>query len=245
MSLHAVLERCPHVLLDFDGPMCATFSAVSSAAATLELGELLSREGIDIPAYLLEAADPFALLYYVAANAPEHSSMAEQALTKLEIAGVSTAQPTPGLRDLLTSLANTDHTVTVVSNNSAAAVQAFLDAENLNGSIRGVVARANSDPSRLKPDPHLLLLAASELGAPPGDCLLLGDSVTDVEAAHHAGTGSIAFANKPEKRDRFLTVHPDAIVSSLLDVADALTGSSSRLTDRNSRGRNTSSQTLG
>jgi beta-phosphoglucomutase-like phosphatase (HAD superfamily) len=85
-----------------------------------------------------------------------------------------------------------------------------------------VVARTEADPSLLKPDPHLLLLAASALGAPAVDCVLLGDSVTDVEAAHHAGTGSIAFANQPDERDRFLAVSPDVIVFSLLDVAEAL-----------------------
>jgi HAD superfamily hydrolase (TIGR01509 family) len=224
VTLRELLERCPHVLLDFDGPMCATFSGISSAAATHELGDLLAQHGVNVPNYLLETADPFALLYYVAANAPEHSAAAEQALTKLEITGVSTAQPTPGLRALLDALTSTGHTVTVVSNNSAPAVHAFVDAEHLNGAIRGVVARTEADPSLLKPDPHLLLLAARTLGAAPATCLLLGDSVTDVEAAHRAGTGSIAFANRPDKRDRFLAASPDAMVSSLLDVAAALTG---------------------
>ena len=48
--------------------------------------------------------------------------------------------------------------------------------------------------------------------------------MTDVGAAHHAGTGSIAFANKPDKRNALLAVHPSAIVSSLLDVVTALLG---------------------
>jgi HAD superfamily hydrolase (TIGR01509 family) len=222
VSLSDVLARSKHILLDFDGPMCATFSAISSADATRELGELLARHNVQVPAYLLDAADPFALLYFVAMNAPQHSVMIERALTALEVAGVKSAQPTPGLRDLLHVLTRSGRTVTVVSNNSAAAVRAFVEAEGLGDCFRGVVARVDPDPSLLKPNPHLLLQAAAALGAPPASCALLGDSVTDVEAARRAGAGSIAFANKPDKRDPLLAAGPDALISSLRDVVTAL-----------------------
>ena len=56
------------------------------------------------------------------------------------------------------------------------------------------------------------LHAAANLEALPATCTLLGDSVTDVEAAHRAGTGSIAFANKPDKRNALLA---HAIISAL------------------------------
>ncbi|WP_445187204.1 HAD family hydrolase [Pseudonocardia sp. Cha107L01] len=222
MSLADVLAHSKHILLDFDGPMCATFSAISSAEATRELGNILARHEVRVPAYLLDTADPFALLYYVAINVPQHSAMIEQALTALEVAGVKSAQPTAGLRDLLGALTRTDRTVTVVSNNSAAAVADFVKAEDLGGYIHGIVARTDPDPRLLKPDPHLLLQAAAALGAPPAICALLGDSVTDVEAARRAGTGSIAFANKPDKRDPLLAASPNALISSLRDVANAL-----------------------
>jgi phosphoglycolate phosphatase len=164
----------------------------------------------------------FALLYYVAMNAPQHSAMIEQALTALEVAGVKSAQPAAGLRDLLHALTQSGRKVTVVSNNSAAAVNAFLDAEGLGDYFHGVVARVDPDPSLLKPNPHLLLQAAAALGAPPASCALLGDSVTDVEAARRGGAGSIAFANKSDKRDPLSAAGPDALISSLRDVVTAL-----------------------
>jgi len=123
---------------------------------------------------------------------------------------------------MLNALTNTGRTITVVSNNSAAAVRTFSEAEGLTPYLHGIVARSDPDPSLLKPNPHLLLQAAGDLGAPPASCTLLGDSVTDVEAAHRAGAGSIAFANKPDKRNALLTVRPGAIISSLLDVVTAL-----------------------
>jgi HAD superfamily hydrolase (TIGR01509 family) len=222
MTLADVLARSQHILLDFDGPMCATFSAVSNAEATQQLGELLARHEVRVPIHLLDAADPFALLYYVARNAPQHSAMIEQALTALEVAGVKSAQPTAGLIDLLDTLTRSRRTVAIVSNNSAAAVRTFVNAEGLDDYFHGVAARVNPDPNLLKPNPHLLLQAAVTLRAAPAACALVGDSVTDVEAARRAGTGSIAFANKPDKRDRLLAASPDALILSLHDIVTAL-----------------------
>jgi HAD superfamily hydrolase (TIGR01509 family) len=222
VNLPLVLAGTKHLLLDFDGPMCSTFSAISSATATRELGDLLNQHDLRVPAYLLDTADPFALLYYVAANAPHLADTAEQALTGLEVVGVKTAQPTPGLYELLTVLTHTGRTVTVVSNNSEAAVGAFLDREYLGRFFHGIAARIDPDPRLLKPDPHLLRRAADGLGATLSACTLLGDSATDVEAAHRAGIRSIAYANRPDKRDGLLSMRPDALVSSLHDVTAVL-----------------------
>lgn len=225
MSLSDVLTRTRHILLDFDGPMCSTFSAISSADATRQLGDVLHGKGLRVPDYLLDTADPFALLYYVAANAPDLGLTAHSALISLEVAGVKTAHQTPGLLDLLAAARQADCTVTVVSNNSEAAVQAFVETEGLSGYLNGVSARTESDPRLLKPHPHLLLRAAAALRAEPSACVLIGDSVTDVEAAHRAGTSSIAFANRSDKRNSLLAAGPDAVVSSLHDVTAALTTS--------------------
>ena len=218
MSLAAVLARAQHILLDFDGPMCSTFSAISAAEATHRLGALLARHGVRLPDELLDSADPFALLHHVAAEAPQFSAVAEQSLTELEVAAVRSAEPTPGLREMLDALHCAGRSVTVVSNNSAAAVCTFVVAEDLVPHLHGIVARADPDPRLLKPSPFLPRLAAAQLRASVDTCALLGDSVTDIEAARRAGVGSIAFANKPGKHDMLLASGPNAIVASLFDV---------------------------
>lgn len=62
-----------------------------------------------------------------------------------------------------------------------------------------VIGRAAYRPDLMKPDPHSLLIAAERLDVPPKRCTLIGDSVTDIEAARTAGAMSIGFANKPHK----------------------------------------------
>lgn len=219
MTLRELLARTPHVLLDFDGPMCAVFTSISSAQATSALAASIEQLGVRVPVDLRQSADPFVLLSFVAEHAPEHTAAAERSLARLEVAGVQAATPTAHLLSALAGLTQAGHTVTVVSNNSAAAVNAFLVAHKLKPYFQGVVARTEPDPTLLKPNPYLLHRAASGLRATAADCVLLGDSVTDVEAAHRAGARSIAFANKPGKRQALDAAGPDALIDSLAEVA--------------------------
>jgi beta-phosphoglucomutase-like phosphatase (HAD superfamily) len=107
----------------------------------------------------------------------------------------------------------------VVSNNSARAVYSYLARHGLDDRISLVVARTNHDPALLKPSPHLITQAVHSLNADPGECTLVGDSVTDVQGAHVASVQSIGYANKPGKRERLTTAGAGAIVNSLADLA--------------------------
>jgi phosphoglycolate phosphatase len=59
-----------------------------------------------------------------------------------------------------------------------------------------VAARTSHDPNLLKPSPYLLNQAIVALGVVPTDCVLVGDSVTDMQAAQLAGVLRVGYANK-------------------------------------------------
>jgi HAD superfamily hydrolase (TIGR01509 family) len=61
--------------------------------------------------------------------------------------------------------------------------------------------RTSHDAAPLKPSPHLITQAVDALDAEPGECTLVGDSVTDVQGARLAGVQSIGYANKPGKEN--------------------------------------------
>jgi len=82
-----------------------------------------------------------------------------------------------------------------------------------------VVARTSHDPALLKPSPHLITQAVEALNAEPGECTLVGDSVTDVQCALLASVQSIGYANKPGKRERLSQACAGAIINSLADLA--------------------------
>jgi HAD superfamily hydrolase (TIGR01509 family) len=56
---------------------------------------------------------------------------------------------------------------------------------------------AAEDVTRGKPNPDLFLLAASKLGAAPGECVVVEDSDVGIEAARRAGMRSLRFTDLP------------------------------------------------
>jgi phosphoglycolate phosphatase len=82
-----------------------------------------------------------------------------------------------------------------------------------------VIARTSHDPALLKPSPHLITQAVEALDAEPGECTLVGDSVTDIQGARLARIQSIGYANKPGKRERLSQAGAGSIIYSLADLA--------------------------
>jgi hypothetical protein len=75
--------------------------------------------------------------------------------------------------------------------------------------ITYISARTDADPSLMKPNPHLVWQALDKLGADPKRTILVGDSLTDIEAAKAAGVLAVGYANKPGKADRFAAAGED------------------------------------
>lgn len=226
MTLPNLLAEHPHLLLDFDGPVCAVFGGISARHTATHLAAVLRDHGVPLPADAGDTDDPFDILR--AAAQLDAAPLAEAALRDLEVHAVQLAPPTPGIRGMLDALHDAGHTVTIVSNNSAAAVGAFLRLHDLGRLVRGVVARTEPDPALLKPNPHLVHRAVQQLGADPADCVLLGDSTTDITAARAAGTAVIAYANKPHKRTILEAHHPEQIIETLREISQGLRSSAAR-----------------
>ncbi|WP_051399479.1 HAD hydrolase-like protein [Haloechinothrix halophila] len=82
-------------------------------------------------------------------------------------------------------------------------------------------ARIDTDPALLKANPYLLHRAMERLITTPDQCVRIGDSVADIQAAHAAGVAAIAYANKSEKSPRLVERGPAAVVDCLLTTAMA------------------------
>lgn len=207
------LERYGVVLFGFDGPICAAFSGSSDREFFLELQALFPEP---LPERL-EAPDPFAVLEH----ALQHDGLVErveQKLRQLEIRAVSRASPTPASAELVRSLHGRGVRAAVVSNLSAHAVQAYLHARDLAGSVAAVSARTSSQLAELKPAPFLLQQAMNQLGAAAEECVMIGDSAADLEAARHAGTAVIAYGAEPRERELFEPYRPDAVIGSMAEL---------------------------
>ena len=74
-----------------------------------------------------------------------------------------------------------------------------------------------------KPAPDLFLLAASEMGFAPEDCIVIEDSPAGIEAAQRAGMASFAFTGGSHThtsgyRDRIEALSPDVVFDAMPDL---------------------------
>ncbi len=217
-ALAELLARCPHVLLDFDGPICAVFGGTTDRAIADQLRANLP----GLPDHVVASSDPFDVLRHAATLGPEILDEVAHEFTRLEVQAVATATPTPGATEAIAKLCAAGHTITIVSNNSTVAVETYLRGHDLAAFVGGVSARTSSDPDLLKPNPYLVDRAIRVTGATPSGCVLLGDSPTDIIAGHAAGTAVVAYANKPGKYDRLSVLGPDIIIDTMFALTRAI-----------------------
>ena len=218
-TLAELLARTRYLLLDFDGPICAIFAGRPARTVVAELLELLAHRAVDVPPELTMTRDPFDILRYAAGIGPELAEEVERVLTAAELDAVRTATPTPHATDVICRWHHADRHVAVVSNNSAATIDAYLAAHQID--VDATAARSSADPRLLKPHPHLVLQAIAELHADPDATTLVGDSVSDVAAAHAAGIASIGYANKPGKHNALATAGAHVVIERITSLAAA------------------------
>jgi HAD superfamily hydrolase (TIGR01509 family) len=222
-DLHVILADRAHLLLDFDGPVCAVYAGVPAADVARKLRERVRAEfGVTISEDL---DDPLDVLREVHARAEGSSIAANRMLTELEIAAVRTARPTPGAVELIAAARASGRTVTVVSNNSADAITLYCLDHGLGSQLSNIVGR-DPNAALMKPNPHLVHVAIAQLTAESSQCVFVGDSPSDVIAGHMAGVPVIGYANKPGKSAWLEASGADAVTDALDHITAALTTNS-------------------
>ena len=161
--------------------------------------------------------DPLEVLRLAFALDAAHKEQVEDELIKAEIETVRTSLPdTHGVRALRSFFAR-GRQIAIVSNNSSAAVWEFLESRRLSYTVEAVIGRAYRHPELMKPDPWAVNEALRSLDVKSSRAVLIGDSMTDIEAAGRARVKCIAFANKPEKRAAF-TAAGVPVITSMADI---------------------------
>jgi len=120
----------------------------------------------------------------------------------------------------------------VVSTNQQYTLRFLLERYGLADHVVAAYGRAPTlaDLARRKPAPYFLTRALSDLERArgdghldPADVLMVGDSESDVRAAHAAGTDA-AFVRRPHRSDDDLDVVPDHELADLHELAALLDG---------------------
>ncbi|TVT36399.1 HAD-IA family hydrolase [Amycolatopsis rhizosphaerae] len=211
-----LLAQAQALLIDFDGPICSIFAGIPAHVVADQLRTVLADGGhTNLPAEVATTKDPFDVFRYAATLGENEARYVEAAFTAHEVEAIPTATPTPGAHELIQSWHESRRPLAIVSNNSTSAIGIYLELYNLRSFVDVVLARTGADTSQLKPSPHLLHHAVVALAVSPAGCAFIGDSLTDIEAAHAAGVPSIGYANKPGKQARLAAGGADALTEAL------------------------------
>jgi HAD superfamily hydrolase (TIGR01549 family) len=198
-ALAEVIGRSRHLLFDFDGPICSIFAGLTAPTIAAHLRETLASRGVEIPADVQAATDPFDVLRFaptISATLAEH---VEAELRAMETRATETVQATPNAREVIEAGHNAGRRIAAVSNNSRQAVTRYLTTSGLARFFDVIVGRSDAYPDLLKPHPHLITQAIKELGAEPSNCVLIGDSLSDIEGARNAGSSASATPTSPAR----------------------------------------------
>jgi len=222
-SLARVLDASSALLFDFDGPICKVFTGFPASVVAGKLARLVADQDPSLGAKLTGTGDPLEVLRLTHSARPELTRRAEIALLDAELEAVRIAgDPVDGAANALRAAQGSGRQVAVVSNNSADCVRAFLERFDLLPYVDQVVGRAPHHPELMKPHPYAVIQATRELSIDAKSCVMIGDSVTDIEAAHAAGSLAIGFANKPHKHALLRRAEADVITDRMQSIADAL-----------------------
>ena len=203
------------VIFDMDGVLCDSEAMMSEAACrmfTETYGVTPTHE--DFVPFMGRGEDRYlggvAARYGVALVMPRDKERAYQIYLDI-IPG--RLQPLPGVHAFI------DH---LRARGLPLAVATGADRIKMIGNLRElhlpeshfVACITGNDIVKPKPDPEIFLRAAAALSLPPGDCLVLEDSLSGVKAAHAAGARCLGVASTlpPE---RLATVNPDWMVRDL------------------------------
>lgn len=122
----------------------------------------------------------------------------------------------PGVSEGLDSLRQLGSTLACITNKPALFTQPLLQTLGLSHFFS--LTLSGDSLARKKPDPLPLLHAASTFGVRPEQCLMIGDSRHDVDAARAAGIAVIAVSYGYNHGQPIAQAGPDAIVDSLLEL---------------------------
>ncbi|MGW5970001.1 HAD family hydrolase [Streptomyces sp. NPDC055186] len=221
--LTKTLVAAEAVLFDFDGPLCHVFGGVPAPEVAVGLSRLVAESDPELWAKLEGVSDPLEVLSMTYDFNRSLSDKVETALIAAEIEAVDAAgEPTSGAVEALTAVREFGRRIGVVTNNSVECARRYLDRHELSDFVDVVVGRTPHRPDLMKPSPHALLRAAEVLDVSPEGCVLIGDSVTDVQAAHAAGGTAIGYANKPRKLRTLAEAGAEAIMEDMATIAGAL-----------------------
>lgn len=193
-EIKAAIHNAKAVIFDFDGVILDSEWPIYQSWK-----RLFQREGHDLEQdlYVNCIGSDFEVwspqLYLEELTGKHFDWDKENAARQVEIVrDLESAEPMPGVRELVESLS--DKPTAVVSSSSHRWVDGWVEKLGLMPHFNTTVCRG--DAPKIKPAPDLFLEGARQLDLDPHDCLVIEDSINGLLAAHQAGMTVLAVPNR-------------------------------------------------
>ncbi|MFJ3302119.1 SAV_2336 N-terminal domain-related protein [Streptomyces sp. NPDC086549] len=177
------------VVFGFDGTLARLYPGNGAAGVARDLARLLMDEVLE------PCPHPLALLRAF----EQHEAALRSRLAEVETAAARSAEPVPHADLLVRTLADKGVPLAVVTDCAPRAATAYLVGRGLTDCLPGGVHGRDDGHSRLMPSPDAVLSAAAGLGVRPGDCLVVGSTDAEWEAARAAGAEFVYLTARPER----------------------------------------------
>jgi HAD superfamily hydrolase (TIGR01509 family) len=186
------MARVRAVLFDIDGTLLdsndahahAWLDALRGHGKNVPFDLVRSKIGMGGDKLLLEVAG-------IEDESIEGRSITERRIAILKAHYLPDIGPFPGTRALVDRLRSRGLICAAVTSAKAADVADLLRVAAVADLIDPVITADDADNS--KPDPDLVQVAVERLGLATNECVMVGDTPYDIEAASRAGVASIAF----------------------------------------------------
>ncbi|WP_420311138.1 HAD family hydrolase [Streptomyces sp. YS-B37] len=201
-SLRELITPARVVLWDFDGPICRLFAVLKAEQVARDLMTWLTEQGLHglLTQSERQSLDPHVILRSIDARRPDSDLVTEleKRLTMEELKASASAMPTPYADPLIRTWQAVGSRLAITTNNSPRAVREYLESRGLTSCFSPHIYGRTRDLQLLKPDPHCLNRALKAMGTAPSSALMIGDSVTDYDAACEAGVPFLGYASDAE-----------------------------------------------
>lgn len=211
-ALHSALADADLVILDFDGPLVRLLPDPEHIELAASAVAYLRAAGADVPPSIATLQDHGAVLLEAGRRWPHLAETLAVMCTAAEVDGARRQPPQPGALELLAALAAHGVPVSIVTNNDPACVTEFTRRWGVSHRVRTVHGRDPARPDRLKPNPAMLLEALASAGVAAGRAVMVGDSVSDIEAACAAGVAAVGITTDAERAARMKDIGAVAVV---------------------------------
>jgi phosphoglycolate phosphatase len=222
----ATMARYANVLFDFDYTLADSSPGIIESVnwAFASLGMADRSEAAIRRTIGLSLRDTFAALVDDERSATENDAalFVERFVGRADEVMADATSLLPGAREAVAALADTGATLAVVSTKFRRRIESVLAREELREPFSVIVG--GEDVTAHKPDPACLFAACAALEASPSECVYVGDSVVDGQAADAAGMPFVGVLSGTTDEATLREWHALTVLSSVAPLPDWLEG---------------------